>query len=258
MTEIIFAPDGVENNALGAAARNRRPNVFSGGQKLTYESVTHVIWDWNGTLLDDAAYCLDLTDRLLKIFRLPQMGSLEVYREKFGFPVIDYYAKLGFDRQIFPEVAVIWMDAYMKNEKTIPLQPGAAEVTARIREKGIRQVILSASKLDNLLLQLSSRPQFSHFDPPRGLGDIYAGGKVDIALRWMAETGAKRENTLLIGDTVHDLEVASALGAGCILVENGHQSRRRLRAAGADTVKDLSVIPSQVNPDSRALLPPDP
>ncbi len=211
-------------------------------------SVTHIIWDWNGTLLDDTAYCLDLTDRLLRIFHLPQMGSLEVYRERFGFPVIDYYGHLGFDRQIFPDVAVIWMDAYMKYERTIPLHSDAPGVTARIRDMGIRQVIISASKLENLLLQLSTRPQFDCFDPPRGLGDIYAGSKVDIALKWMADTGARMENTLLVGDTIHDLEVASALGARCVLVENGHQSRARLRAAGAYTIPDLKSLPDLVCP----------
>ena len=209
---------------------------------MDFTDITHIIWDWNGTLLDDAAYCLDLTDRLLKIFRLPQMGSLEVYREKFGFPVIDYYAKLGFDRQIFPEVAVIWMDAYMKYEHTIPLHADAAEVTEKIRRRDIRQVIVSASKLENLLLQLASRPQFAHFDPPRGLGDIYAGSKKDIALKWMADTGADPKRTLLAGDTLHDLEVARALGCECVLVENGHQSASRLRAAGARTAADLTEL----------------
>ena len=209
---------------------------------MTYGSVTHIIWDWNGTLLDDAAYCLDLTDRLLRIFHLPQMGNLEVYRERFGFPVIDYYERLGFDRQIFPEVAVIWMDAYMKNEMTVPLHPDAAPVTDRIRDMGIRQVIISASKLENLLAQLETRPQFGCFDPPRGLGDIYAGSKKDIALKWMAESDAEPGHTLLVGDTLHDLEVANALGARCILVENGHQSRARLRAAGADTVENLTAL----------------
>ncbi len=209
---------------------------------LNLKDITHVIWDWNGTLLDDAAYSLDLTDRLLRIFRLEPMGSLENYRERFGFPVIDYYGKLGFDRQIFPEVAVIWMDAYMKNEASVPLHRDASETTERIRREGIRQVIVSASKLENLHRQLASRPFFGHFDPPRGLGDIYAGSKKDIALGWMADAGADPEKTLLVGDTLHDLEVARALGAKCVLVENGHQSASRLRAAGAVTVPDLKGL----------------
>ncbi len=209
---------------------------------MAFTDITHIIWDWNGTLLDDAAYCLDLTDRLLRIFRLKPMETLENYRERFGFPVIDYYERLGFDRQIFPEVAVIWMDAYMKYEHTIPLHADAAEVTEKIRRRDIRQVIVSASKLENLLSQLASRPQFAHFDPPRGLGDIYAGSKKDIALKWMADTGADPKRTLLAGDTLHDLEVARALGCECVLVENGHQSASRLRAAGARTVPNLAGL----------------
>ena len=204
--------------------------------------LTHIIWDWNGTLLDDAAYCLDLTDRMLKAFRLRPMETLEVYREKFGFPVRDYYASLGFDPLIFPEVAVLWMDSYMHDEASIPLHRDAVEASQWFSDKKIRQVVISASKIENLHKQLETRPYFDHFDPPCGLGDIYAGSKTDIALQWMRTRQADPRRILLIGDTTHDLEVARSLGCACVLVENGHQSRRRLRQDGAQTCPTLTDV----------------
>ncbi len=204
--------------------------------------LSYVIWDWNGTLLDDAAYCLDLTDRMLKAFRLPPMETLETYREKFGFPVSAYYASLGFDEKIFPEVAVLWMDSYMRNEASIPLHSDAVEVTSWIHRQNVRQVVISASKIDNLKIQLASRPYFEDFDPPCGLGDIYAGSKTDIARLWLRRRGGRPERVLLVGDTLHDLEVARSLGCPCVLVENGHQSKARLQAAGALTCPDLTAV----------------
>ena len=172
--------------------------------------LNHIIWDWNGTLLDDAPYSLALTNRILADYGLPQMDGLDVYRSIFTFPVVDYYTRLGLGGERFDEAAHRWMDAYMANETVCPLHR-----------------------------QLSSRPAFAFFDPPRGLGDIYAGSKVDIARQWMADTGADGQRTLVIGDTLHDREVARALNCRCILVEGGHQSRGTLLTAGVPVVASL-------------------
>ena len=56
-----------------------------------------VLWDWNGTLLDDVALCVDALNRLLRIYHYPQQYSLAQYREIFGFPIEDYYIRAGFD-----------------------------------------------------------------------------------------------------------------------------------------------------------------
>jgi len=173
--------------------------------------IDHIIWDWNGTLLNDVEFGLQLANWLLRQYHLPEMPDLAAYHRKFTFPIRDYYRAIGLGDDIFPEAAVKWMNKYMAEEHVCPLQPGALEVTRLFQEKGMRQVIISASKLSNLKKQLEERPYFDFFDPPRGLGDIYAGSKMDIALDWMKNSGAKNDSTLLIGDTLHDREVAQAI-----------------------------------------------
>ena len=56
-----------------------------------------ILWDWNGTLLDDVELCVDALNRLLVSFGYPQQYSLAEYREIFGFPIEDYYVRAGFD-----------------------------------------------------------------------------------------------------------------------------------------------------------------
>ena len=58
--------------------------------------IKHVIWDWNGTLLDDAWLCVDVMNGMLSKRGLPLI-TLEIYRNIFDFPVRDYYLKLGYD-----------------------------------------------------------------------------------------------------------------------------------------------------------------
>ena len=201
--------------------------------------IDHIIWDWNGTLLDDVQYGVDLINKLLRDYHKPLLQDVAAYHRVFTVPVKTYYAAIGFGDDLFDEVAVKWMDAYMKDEATCPLRDGAVEISREFYAKNIQQVVISASKRSNLHIQMASRPYFPFFDPPRGLGNIYAGSKIDIALDWMKESGAKPECTVLIGDTLHDKAVADALHCRCILVEGGHQSADTLRQSGAMVAADL-------------------
>ena len=50
-----------------------------------------ILWDWNGTLLDDVELCENALNRLLQRYGYPQRYDHEQYRAIFGFPVEDYY-----------------------------------------------------------------------------------------------------------------------------------------------------------------------
>ena len=67
----------------------------------------HIIWDWNGTLLNDNWLCVDVINTLLKKRGMP-LTTLNTYKEIFVFPVIEYYHKLGFEftDESFEEVQV--------------------------------------------------------------------------------------------------------------------------------------------------------
>ena len=56
----------------------------------------HIIWDWNGTLLNDLTLCVDLLNVSLEKRKLPEMTE-EKYRKKFLFPIKTFYESIGFD-----------------------------------------------------------------------------------------------------------------------------------------------------------------
>ena len=63
---------------------------------IDLKKYTHIIWDWNGTLLDDAWLCVDVMNGMLEE-RGMKLKTVDEYRELFDFPVRDYYEKLGFN-----------------------------------------------------------------------------------------------------------------------------------------------------------------
>jgi phosphoglycolate phosphatase len=204
-----------------------------------------IIWDWNGTLLDDAEICRTAINRMLKARNLPEL-SLEKYRDVFTFPVIDYYRQVGFDfdKEEWEPVAMEFINLYLGALKEVELTPFAKETLQKFKQKGYRQAIISAMQHDALLKSVSELGIYDYFDFIGGIGDHYGGGKVDNARNYFTVAGLNPEQVTLIGDTIHDSEVAAELGCKCVLVTTGHQSHRRLQLTGLTVIKNLSEIES--------------
>ena len=202
---------------------------------------THIIWDWNGTLLDDVDWCISRINTMLKKRGLSALDA-KTYRRIFGFPIIDYYRRAGFDfdKEPFEKLAVEYIELYHSEESNALLFQGAEEMLAAFQRQGIRQVILSASETGNLLSQMKPFGIRSYFDEILGVSDILGGGKIEAGREYILR--ARPERAVLIGDTVHDKEVADALGADCILIAAGHQSKETLTASGAPVVDCLADI----------------
>lgn len=205
-----------------------------------------VLWDWNGTLLDDRDFTLGCLNALLEEFGYPQRYGVAEYLELFDFPIEDYYKKAGFDFTLhpYPVLAERFMAMYNPNAHRCGLMPDARQTLQALRQTGLQQVILSATRRDTLRLQVEQQQLSGCFDELIGLGDIYGKSKVQAGLDWMARTGVDPHTAVMIGDTLHDAEVARALGARCILVTTGHHSRRRLETAGCPVADRLSEIPA--------------
>jgi phosphoglycolate phosphatase len=189
----------------------------------------HIIWDWNGTLLNDVDFCRRIINRILVENELPEL-SLEKYREIFTFPVQDYYktAGLDFSKTSFEVMGKDFIDEYEEKKLSCSLHENAIEVLSTIHQKGIKQSVLSAYLHDNLVSILGHYNLTQYFDNVIGLDNIYAGSKTHLGLALIDQLNLPKENILFIGDTLHDAEVAKAMGVKSILIANGHQVKEKL------------------------------
>jgi len=189
----------------------------------------HIIWDWNGTLLNDVDFCRRIINRILVVNELPEL-SLEKYREIFTFPVQDYYktAGLDFSKTSFEAMGKDFIDEYEEKKLSCSLHENAIEVLSTIHQKGIKQSVLSAYLHDNLVSILGHYNLTQYFDNVIGLDNIYAGSKTHLGLALIDQLNLPKENILFIGDTLHDAEVAKAMGVKSILIANGHQVKEKL------------------------------
>jgi len=193
-----------------------------------------IIWDWNGTLLDDDFLTYDIAQRMLAENGLPPLKSEEHYRELFGFPVRDYYLRMGYDFSdvSYEEVSDRFIELYNAEMHTCSLREGIRDAVDAIGSAGIRQVILSATQDEMLQWQTALYGLEDCFECRLGLSDHYAHSKAQLARDFLERESIAPNKTLFIGDTVHDFEVSSAIGCDCVLLTGGHQNPDRLQSAG--------------------------
>jgi phosphoglycolate phosphatase len=192
----------------------------------------HIIWDWNGTLLDDLEHNVATMNWLLAAEGLPAI-TLDHHRRHFGFPVKDYYTKLGFDtsEHIFASLCERFNDRFYTGLDRCRLTPGAREILHHLHISGKKQSVLSATKQGTLEHSVRSFGIGHFFAHVCGIDDDQAASKLERGRTLIDLAGIHPDDTVIIGDTDHDLEVGHKLGVDVILVDHGHQSRNRLQLA---------------------------
>lgn len=210
---------------------------------MDFTKYKHIIWDWNGTLLDDAWLCVEILNRMLNQ-RGMKTTTLAEYQEIFDFPVKDYYLKIGFDfkKESFNAIAQDFISDYEAQRHRCRLQIGAVRVIEELKQLGFVQSVLSASQESSLVEALEIFGVRDFFENVTGLDDYYAHSKVDAGRKLLESLNTNPRQILLIGDTTHDYEVACQLGSDCILLPAGHQSKERLVSCGAivcDNFEDI-------------------
>ena len=202
--------------------------------------IKHIIWDWNGTLVDDAQRCVDIMNGI-RSRRSMSLISLEDYRRLFDFPVIEYYRRIGFDlkKHPFETLSNEFISEYIQLRKNLPLQPGALEALTFFKDNKIPQCVLSATQSDALIKTLDEHKLTSFFKTTLGLDHHYADGKAHLGETWLKINNINKEHVLFIGDTLHDKEVAMGMGIHYILISKGHHSETRLRKRSSKVLNSL-------------------
>ena len=199
-----------------------------------------IVWDWNGTLLNDVDLCFSCINRLLVSHDLKPLDTLSQYREVFTFPIEDYYKRVGFDFDKIPfsMLAHEYMEDYQEKSYACDLHSDVLDVVNKAKNLGFSQTVLSASKMDYLLKQMETLHVDDLFDSICGINDIYAKSKVELAHAFK-QTCSLDDEIYFVGDSVHDYEVAKSIGAKCILVTTGHQNRATLESVNVPVMDSL-------------------
>lgn len=190
----------------------------------------YIFWDFNGTILNDAPLTYDILCEMLD-----EVGgkpvTFEEYLMIFGFPVKDYYSKVyDLNKISFNVLAKRFIELYQPRSLNVDLHENIVNVVKHFKTLGYKNIVLSASEINNLKAQLKHFKIDTLFDDILGTSDIHASGKVDVAKAYMKSHHIHGDQSVMIGDTLHDAKIAEVLGVRPILFTKGHQHPSRLKA----------------------------
>ena len=221
----------------------------------------YILWDWNGTLLDDTEAALATLNEMITV-RGGQPIGMEFYRDHFAFPVRPFYDKIGIvahNEDEWNGIAHEYHEVYGRQPKK--LNPLAVTALEMAKEAGCRQSIVSALRQDLLEADMARNGVTKYFERICGSDNLDGASKLErarVLLRTLSDTVPSDTHFVLIGDALHDKEVADALGIDCILCAQGSHAAWRLRAVAptGDTIVDaLKLALNAPAPRTRRLAP---
>jgi phosphoglycolate phosphatase-like HAD superfamily hydrolase len=191
----------------------------------------HLVWDWNGTLLNDLSLVVACTNAAFASVGGPVVTADE-HRVRFRRPIADYYAEvLGrvVDAEAFGRLDKVFHDAYRLGLTTCEL---AADARSAIAAWPGSQSLLSMWFHDELVPAVHTYGLTGHFTRVDGLrADIGGDRKAESLRRHLAELGVDGSSVVLIGDSLDDADAAEAVGGRAVLYSGGFTDPIRLRAS---------------------------
>ncbi|MDT5030613.1 MAG: hypothetical protein QOC94_784 [Actinoplanes sp.] len=206
---------------------------------------THLVWDWNGTLLDDLHLVVSSTNSAFASVGARSVDPDE-HRRQFRRPVAEFYAEIlgrAVDHEEFGRLDRIFHDAYRVGLTSTGL---AQDAMAAIQSWPGTQSLLSMWFHSELVPALETYGLAGAFTRVDGLrteigGDLKAGHLANH-LAGLRIDGAQ---VVLIGDSLDDAAAAASVGAAAVLYSGGFTHPERLRASGlpvADTLLEAVEI----------------
>ena len=210
---------------------------------LNINNYKHVIWDWNGTLLNDIDLVINAVNATLTSRDMTPITK-EKYLQLFDFPVIAFYEQLGFDysKESFDDHSTEYHVAYDKGWRDCQLAHGVDKLLNYSKANNISQSILSASPQWMLDACVDHFNLAHYFNTLVGQDNDNAHGKIETGIAWVKQCDIHPKEMIFIGDTVHDYEVAQALGTDCVLVTTGHHPYEKLKKCDTMIVDSVEAL----------------
>jgi phosphoglycolate phosphatase len=201
-----------------------------------------IVWDWNGTLLDDAEAVLFAENAILTAFNYAPV-SMEKFRALNGRPFGAFYTAVGFSEEERKHAAKdrkMFHEYYEQHPASTTMRDGSVNILRRLKTHQVMNVIVSNHITDKIIRMLRQYDIHHHVDDVIAYAchntQMKGSTKGEKLHHHLTATGLNPANAIIIGDTVEEIEIARELGMISVAITGGDYAESRLREKNPDYV----------------------
>lgn len=205
-----------------------------------------LVFDWDGTLIDSIeriATSLQIASELVCGMHISSSAA----RNVIGLGLIEAVSQLHpeADDATINALCEAYKQHYLyESEIEAPLFDGVVEMLDDLRSRGFTLAIATGKSRTGLDHSLASHQLAHYFSSTRCAGENRSKPHPEMLLGVLQDVGASIEQAIMIGDSEHDMKMASNAGVGAIAVTHGVHNAATLQQhpllACLDRVTDLS------------------
>ncbi len=196
----------------------------------------YVFFDLDGTISNSYEGIARSLDATFAHFGIKVDKAL--YRRYIGPPLSDTF-RLYFDTPEKVSEVVNWFrDNYVEGDIfRNPVYEGIPETMKSLKERGYILCVASCKKQEEAEMLMKHFGIDGYLTYVSGLTYGVREQKAEILEYGMQKVGAARENSVMVGDTIYDIEGAAAAGVDCVLCKWGFADEKALAAKVAFTAE---------------------
>lgn len=203
---------------------------------------THIIWDWNGTLLDDVNVSLFAANQVFIHLGVKPLTLYE-YRQHYSIPIQDFYRSvLGRTptKYEWTNIGNIFNYYYKPGIKKAKLCKDAINALQYQKKRNLTQSVCSLMEQDDLDLSVHDTQVGEYFNLIDGrCSKLLKSGKSKQLELHIEKLNISPLDCIVIGDAIDDALSAFDVGAKSILYTGGTHSEEKLLTTGAYVVNSL-------------------
>ena len=202
----------------------------------------HIIWDWNGTLLNDLAIIIESVNRTVGSVGIPAI-TLDDYRTHYTRPVKQFYDNIAgyeIDAETWQGIDGLFHANYRNMVSDAQLAAGAEEALRSIDDGPHGQSLLTMASAAELELAFELFDVERFFDVAQANTGPAGGFKSDLLADHLARLDVDPREVTMIGDTVDDGQAALDNEIGCVLYDDGSHHRHDLETVGVPITDSIA------------------
>ena len=211
----------------------------------------HVVWDWNGTLVDDLPIVVESVNAALAAIGESSIGE-DDYRQYFTRPVDQFYVRLlkrPISDQEWSTLDRVFHEHYSGALDRVPFTADALSAIGDVEVRGWTQSILSMWWEEDLTACVERRGLAERMRLVQGNRNDAGGEKAAHLLLHLSDLDIDAGSVVMIGDSLDDAAAAGVVGTACVLYDGGSHHRDHLEGAGvpvADTLAAAVLVAAQL------------